>query len=127
MSLLYRPGGVFIDTFVTIKPEVSNAQDPDDALSQIAASVPLAGGELTATTSVPSEAALSGASTAGTVYAAGAPCSKSGVWNCIGGREFQRCASGAWSALQSVAAGTKCVPGVKQDIIITRELLPLLA
>ncbi|KAH8702079.1 hypothetical protein BGW36DRAFT_356220 [Talaromyces proteolyticus] len=38
-------------------------------------------------------------------------CTNEGEWNCIGGHSFQRCASGTWSAIQSVAAGTSCTPG----------------
>ncbi|KAK2763096.1 hypothetical protein FQN54_009730 [Arachnomyces sp. PD_36] len=39
------------------------------------------------------------------------PCSTEGDWNCIGGSSFQRCASGAWSAAQPMAAGTSCEAG----------------
>ncbi len=43
----------------------------------------------------------------------GSPCpGDEGQWNCIGGSSFQRCASGMWSVIQSVAAGTECEPGV---------------
>ncbi|KKZ68512.1 hypothetical protein EMCG_05847 [[Emmonsia] crescens] len=35
-------------------------------------------------------------------------CSKEGEWNCIGGTQFQRCASGQWTMAMPVAAGTKC-------------------
>ncbi|KAI9151322.1 Chitin binding domain [Paramyrothecium foliicola] len=34
-----------------------------------------------------------------------------GNWKCIDGSSFSRCASGAWSVVMSVAAGTKCVVG----------------
>jgi len=34
-----------------------------------------------------------------------------GDWNCISpGNSFQRCASGVWSVVQYVAAGTECAP-----------------
>ncbi|PWY79683.1 hypothetical protein BO70DRAFT_53371 [Aspergillus heteromorphus CBS 117.55] len=38
-------------------------------------------------------------------------CSEEGEWNCIGGTSFQRCASGQWSAVQAMAAGTQCTAG----------------
>lgn len=38
-------------------------------------------------------------------------CSQEGYWNCIGGTEYQRCASGAWTPPQDMAPGTTCVPG----------------
>ncbi|EEH05325.1 conserved hypothetical protein [Histoplasma capsulatum G186AR] len=35
-------------------------------------------------------------------------CSNEGEWNCIGGTQFQRCASGQWTPVMAVAAGTQC-------------------
>ncbi|EGO56821.1 hypothetical protein NEUTE1DRAFT_117496 [Neurospora tetrasperma FGSC 2508] len=49
-------------------------------------------------------------STAG-AYAVGTACTTEGAWNCIGGSSFQRCASGAWSAVTQMAAGTSCSAG----------------
>jgi hypothetical protein len=43
--------------------------------------------------------------------AAGSPCFHEGVWHCIQGSQFQRCASGVWSKVQRLAAGTSCTPG----------------
>ncbi|KAI9149333.1 Chitin-binding, domain [Paramyrothecium foliicola] len=44
------------------------------------------------------------------------PCSNEGAWNCIGGTSFQRCASGAWSAVQQMAAGLSCEEGVSESL-----------
>ncbi|EWG36610.1 hypothetical protein FVEG_00554 [Fusarium verticillioides 7600] len=44
----------------------------------------------------------------GSEETAGAACSDEGAWNCIGGTKYQRCASGRWSVVQSMAAGTTC-------------------
>jgi hypothetical protein len=44
-------------------------------------------------------------------FPSGTACSPEGQWNCIGGTSFQRCASGAWSAVMAVSAGTSCTPG----------------
>ncbi|TFA98843.1 hypothetical protein CCMA1212_009396 [Trichoderma ghanense] len=49
-------------------------------------------------------------------FAAGTACSSEGQWNCIGGSQFQRCASGAWSAVQSLAAGTQCQAGQADNL-----------
>ncbi|KAI1129441.1 hypothetical protein F5Y10DRAFT_151507 [Nemania abortiva] len=38
-------------------------------------------------------------------------CTTEGMWNCVGGSSYQQCASGIWSAVQPMAAGTKCTPG----------------
>lgn len=46
----------------------------------------------------------------------GSACSNEGEWNCVGGSSFQRCASGTWSAVQSLAAGTSCEAGVAANL-----------
>lgn len=66
----------------------------------------------TPSTSTPSTGSSSG-STSG---ALSGPCSTEGMWNCIDGTTFQRCASGAWSAAQPVAAGTKCNAGQSSNL-----------
>ncbi|KFA62142.1 hypothetical protein S40285_01712 [Stachybotrys chlorohalonatus IBT 40285] len=46
----------------------------------------------------------------------GSACSTEGYWNCVGGTAFQRCASGVWSPVQQVAAGTSCTAGIGANI-----------
>ena len=55
--------------------------------------------------STPSSGSAAGA------HAAGTACSNEGDWNCVGGTSFQRCASGMWSAIIQMAAGTSCTAG----------------
>jgi len=45
-------------------------------------------------------------------YTIGTTCTDEGAWNCINGTAFQRCASGGWSAVIQMAAGTSCKAGV---------------
>lgn len=47
---------------------------------------------------------------------AGSPCSTEGTWNCVGGSSFQRCASGAWSAVMQLAAGMNCDDGQSSEL-----------
>lgn len=47
---------------------------------------------------------------------AGSACTTEGEWNCVGGSSFQRCASGVWSAVQALAAGTSCEAGVAANL-----------
>ncbi|KAL1836695.1 hypothetical protein VTJ49DRAFT_4754 [Mycothermus thermophilus] len=47
----------------------------------------------------------------GDSYAPGSACTQEGLWNCVGGYSFQRCASGQWSAIMQLAPGTKCNAG----------------
>ncbi|EGR49412.1 glycoside hydrolase [Trichoderma reesei QM6a] len=63
--------------------------------------------------SPPSSGSGSGSSGA---FAAGTACSSEGEWNCVGGSQFQRCASGTWSAVQSLAAGTECQSGQADNL-----------
>ena len=74
----------------------------------------------TATSSgtAPATPSSTGSSGAGAL-AAGSACSTEGMWNCIDGTSFQQCASGQWSVVQSVAAGTQCTPGQSSAIDIT--------
>ncbi|KAL5364253.1 hypothetical protein BJX96DRAFT_157021 [Aspergillus floccosus] len=51
-------------------------------------------------------------------------CSPEGLWNCIGGAAFQRCANGQWSESQPMAAGTKCNAGQSQNFAIESTLQP---
>ncbi|KAF5019991.1 hypothetical protein F66182_7979 [Fusarium sp. NRRL 66182] len=49
-----------------------------------------------------------GGSGSGSQQTPGAACDQEGQWNCISGSQYQRCASGRWSVVQSMAAGTTC-------------------
>ncbi|KAI0013232.1 hypothetical protein F4779DRAFT_442555 [Xylariaceae sp. FL0662B] len=49
-------------------------------------------------------------------------CSDEGAWACSpDGSSFQRCASGAWSATIPMAAGTKCNPGISNNLSMRRR------
>ena len=43
-------------------------------------------------------------------------CDTAGTWNCIEGKSFQQCASGAWSISMAMAAGTSCKPGMSATL-----------
>ncbi|KAI9157954.1 Chitin-binding, domain 3 [Paramyrothecium foliicola] len=43
------------------------------------------------------------------------PCCTEGLWNCIDGSSFQRCASGVWSIAQPVSEGTTCEKGQSME------------
>jgi hypothetical protein len=49
-------------------------------------------------------------------FAPGTPCTAEGEWNCVGGSSFQRCASGAWSMMQQLAAGMNCESGQSSEL-----------
>ena len=71
-----------------------------------------------ATGTGPADPVATGTSGAGSAMVAGSPCSTGGMWNCVDGTSFQQCASGQWSVVQLLAAGTQCTPGQSSTINI---------
>ncbi|KAF4123629.1 endo-glucanase, partial [Geosmithia morbida] len=49
--------------------------------------------------------------------AVGSPCDQEGQWNCVGGSKFQRCASGMWSAMLDMSAGSTCQAGMGDSLV----------
>ncbi|GAM86979.1 hypothetical protein ANO11243_050000 [Dothideomycetidae sp. 11243] len=45
-------------------------------------------------------------------------CTSEGAWNCVGGANWQRCASGQWSVLMPVPAGTSCSAGMSANLVL---------
>lgn len=121
------PGGVFIT--------VSQPAATEPAATEPAATEPVAT-ESPATTAAPvaSEPVQSAAPVATTApaagsgdsgsgsgdasggFAAGTACTSEGEWNCVGGSSFQRCASGAWTAVQQLSSGVSCNAGQSADL-----------
>ncbi|KAM0264280.1 hypothetical protein ACHAQJ_000769 [Trichoderma viride] len=129
------PGGVFITSPIGGQPQATQPAASQPAASQPAASKPVVTPVPVANppavqSSAPAPAtsaaapppppttgsnASSGSSPSGG-FAAGTACSTEGQWNCIGGTQFQRCASGAWSAAQALASGTQCQAGQADNL-----------
>ncbi|KAF3022979.1 hypothetical protein E8E14_009874 [Neopestalotiopsis sp. 37M] len=63
-----------------------------------------------ATTSASSSGSMSGSQKTGA-------CDTDGVFNCLG-TSYQQCASGQWSAVMQMAAGTECTVGESTDMAI---------
>jgi len=113
-------GGVFA-TVATSAGTQASATAPvaasSVAASPVVASSPVA--SVVASSAAP-VASPAGTGTVGTgsAFAAGTACTTEGMWNCIGGTSFQQCASGTWSVVQQVAAGTTCTSGQNMTIDI---------
>ncbi|KAI0129971.1 hypothetical protein BJ170DRAFT_294588 [Xylariales sp. AK1849] len=45
-------------------------------------------------------------------------CDTAGMFNCLGGDSYQQCASGTWSVVMPLAAGTSCTAGQSSDMKI---------
>lgn len=69
-----------------------------------------------ATEAAPSTPSSSGSSSEGALTGS---CSTEGTWNCLGGTSFQRCASGQWSVVQQLAAGTQCKTGQSSELSVS--------
>jgi hypothetical protein len=135
------PGGVFITSPIggqqpaASQPAASQPAATQPAASQPAASEPAATSAPAANppaesqapvpAPAPSPSALppppssgtnAGSSAGGNGFSAGTACSSEGQWNCIGGTQFQRCASGTWSPVQPLADGTKCQSGQSDNL-----------
>ncbi|KHO00295.1 Chitin-binding, domain 3 [Metarhizium album ARSEF 1941] len=117
------PGGVFItksQEHAASQPAATN-QAPVPSTANVPAPASSGPAPAPGTANVPAPAPTTtetggGGGDAG-APAAGASCT-TGMWNCIGGTSFQRCAGGKWSAVQAMAAGTKCSPGQAPDLKI---------
>ncbi|KAI0120018.1 hypothetical protein GGR51DRAFT_6010 [Nemania sp. FL0031] len=68
-----------------------------------------------AATPAPSSGA-GGSPSTGSGSALSGACSSEGMWNCVSGSSYQQCASGLWSVVQPLAAGTKCTPGQSANL-----------
>ena len=107
------PGGVF----ATVESQAAPSASP---VTTIVAS-PSADATVASTAAAATTPASDPSSTPSTSSGAGAlsgACTSEGLFNCIGGSSFQQCASGAWSVVQSVAAGTSCSGGQSMDLNI---------
>ncbi|KAL4977102.1 hypothetical protein BDW66DRAFT_133382 [Aspergillus desertorum] len=97
-------GAVAVPNF-TGEPAAAAAPTPSSTFVSVA--VPTA-----APTSSPST------STTSTAGALSGSCSDEGAWNCVGGTSFQRCASGTWTDVQTLASGTECTPGQNMNFAV---------
>lgn len=104
-------GGIFATVSASV--EVPAATQPATTLATVTSATPTPtpeAAEPAATSAAPATGSDSGATTPGSA------CTTEGQWNCVGGSSFQRCASGTWSAIQSLAAGTACEAGVAANL-----------
>jgi hypothetical protein len=128
------PGGVFITSPIGGQPQATQPAASQPAVSQPAVPPPVVTSAPVANPPAQSQAPAPAASAAAPPpppssgsnasagsspsggFAAGTACSTEGQWNCIGGTQFQRCASGAWSAAQPLASGTQCQAGQADNL-----------
>ncbi|ETS77073.1 hypothetical protein PFICI_10947 [Pestalotiopsis fici W106-1] len=100
-------GGVFITK--TAASSASQATTTAQATTK-ATSVAVTTSAAAATTTASSSGSTSGQQKSGA-------CDTDGVFNCLGS-SYQQCASGQWSAVMQMAAGTECTVGESTDMAI---------
>lgn len=115
-------GGVFATVASSASPPTSapiaaSSASPVDASSPVLAPSPVASVAATSASPASSPAGTGTVGTGGAI-APGAACTTEGMWNCLAGTSFQQCASGTWSAVQQMAAGTTCTSGQTMNIDI---------
>ncbi|EFQ32945.1 extracellular protein [Colletotrichum graminicola] len=124
------PGGVFMTvpapsnasaassvqptTFATVSQP---AAPSDDCTSELGVTVSVPAASSATPTLAPSPSAGSGGDAADGSMTPGKACNPEGQWNCVSGTHFQRCASGQWSVLMSMAPGTKCQSGTTEVLV----------
>jgi hypothetical protein len=118
-----RPGGpgVFATGAAPLPTEVAGgaaagvaAPTGAAAPSGTGAAVPQGTGSSTGSTG------STGASTGSTAGAQTGACTDEGVWTCIGGTSYQRCASGRWTPVMPMATGMQCTPGTSATFAMSR-------
>lgn len=113
------------------KPPTSHNEGSQRKPLQAAAPAPLAsagqgdaGDFMTIATPTPSPASSPGSAPttapgSSTTHPAGQKCTQEGLWNCVDGLSFQRCASGQWSVVMQLAAGVGCAKGESNDFPVS--------
>lgn len=121
----FSPGGIFITVSDTPGTETTQPADPA-ATTSMSTMVTITTPSTPSTPTIPSTpnptpTTGGGSGGSGGSFAQGTPCTEEGDWNCVGGSQFQRCASGMWSALISMAGGTSCSPGQSATLVMHRK------
>lgn len=86
------------------------AQSSDPALSGGVFAMSAAVGN-SASITITTSSIGTGISGPGGLIMPGGTCTTEGMWNCISGISFQRCASGIWSVVKRLSAGLNCTAG----------------
>ncbi|KAK7937223.1 uncharacterized protein PG986_014091 [Apiospora aurea] len=123
------PGGVF----VTMPQNGGGAAAPTSApaaskpsTTAAAPAAPSAPASAPAAPAAPKPSAPStpgaGAGSGSSQGAQSGKCTEEGQFNCVG-QQFQQCASGSWTPLQAMAAGTKCAQGFSASLWVPSRRL----
>ncbi|UKZ72588.1 hypothetical protein TrVFT333_000220 [Trichoderma virens FT-333] len=110
------PGGVFITSPIGGQPPAATQPASQPAASQPAPSKPTSAPVVNLPVQSKAPVVASSVAAAPPLPLPPAPAPAPGQWNCIGGTQFQRCASGTWSPAQALASGTQCQAGQSDNL-----------
>ncbi|CAK7205813.1 hypothetical protein SEUCBS139899_008592 [Sporothrix eucalyptigena] len=99
-------GGIFVTVTTGGSGSASAAAGTTTA---VAATTATAQGTTTSAAAQASASSSSGSTSSGSGLSGA--CTNEGTFNCVGGSQYQQCASGSWTALQAMPAGTTCQEG----------------
>ncbi|KAK8117355.1 uncharacterized protein PG998_005636 [Apiospora kogelbergensis] len=126
------PGGVFVTvpnggaapTSVASKPTSTAAasKPTSTAAAPVAPSAPASAPAAPKPSATVPATPGAGAGSGSSKGAMSGPCTSEGQFNCVG-EQFQQCASGAWTSLQAMAAGTKCAQGFSASLWVPSRRL----
>ena len=104
---------------VSLTPSsATSAPKSSNTTPQVVPVTPAAAASTTPGVFAPSATPIAPAAGSASAGQQSGPCTNEGEWNCIGGTSFQRCASGAWSAVTPLN-GMRCTPGETADFNMT--------
>ncbi|KAL1899892.1 hypothetical protein Sste5346_002758 [Sporothrix stenoceras] len=129
-ALTSTPGGVFITvgtsaaaggaattTPVAVAPSGASTTTTSATSTTTVAAAGAAGTSSAAAPAATGSSSTTSSTSTGSAETAGSACSPDGTWNCLGD-SYQQCASGVWSVVQPLAAGTTCTGGQSAAINI---------
>ncbi|KAK6080952.1 endoglucanase [Seiridium cupressi] len=78
-----------------------------------------------AKTTTGNASATTGSGSSGSAGGKSGQCASEGIFFCVSGSQYQQCASGAWTALKPMPAGTKCKEGESTSLWARDEVRAL--
>ncbi|PQE28077.1 glycoside hydrolase protein [Rutstroemia sp. NJR-2017a WRK4] len=123
-------GGVFATVAPSASASAASVSAASATVAPAASAAPASSAAPVEASSVASAAAPASTGSTGTTGTTGitgsgaqltGACTSEGEFNCIGGSSFQQCASGTWSVVQAMAAGTTCTSGQSKSLTIAKR------
>ncbi|EPE10862.1 dna-directed rna polymerase [Ophiostoma piceae UAMH 11346] len=106
-------GGVFVTVSTPAAGTTSAAASTSAPAAVSTTAIATASVGTTSAAPAATSSAGNGTSTGGSSGGSGlsGACTNEGIFNCVGGSQYQQCASGSWTTLRPMPAGTTCQTG----------------